>query len=200
MKPLSFSIVNCIWKLLIFLEFVASYHTCLNTCLRHKTEGCQPFTSQPWSLSSLSLEREAQLVTSLQSQGLCGVPCGVPCGVCRGSRSTPAHALSSLLPLISIPHPLGWESQNHPWRIRHGRTIYWWRRQPHHQKSNRHWDFMLLEFKCPAWETTLVCDRFIAPPRDHRIVPTSLCCFQQITQKVIRRIGPQGRKQDEVVM
>lgn len=78
MKPLGFSVVNCIWKWSIFLEFVASYHTCLNTCLRRKTEDCQPFTNQPWSLSSLSLEREAQLVASLQSQGLCGVPCGVP--------------------------------------------------------------------------------------------------------------------------
>lgn len=123
--------------------------------------------------------------------------CAVRCAV-DPDRYPPM--LASLMPLISMPHPLGGGSQNHPWQIHHGRTIYWWRRQPHHQKSNRHWDFMLPEFKCPAWETTLVCDRFIAPPRDHRIVPTSLCCFQQITRKVIRRIGPQERKQDEVVM
>lgn len=136
------------------------------------------------------------LLCSPRACVVCGVVCGV---VCRGSRSIPAHALLSHATNL-YAHPLGGGSQNHPWRIRHGRAIYWWRRHPHHQKSNRHWDFTLLEFKCPAWETTLVCDRFIAPPRDHRTVPTSLCCFQQITRKVIRRIGPQERKQDEVVM
>lgn len=107
--------------------------------------------------------------------------------------------LSSLPSLIFMPHPLGRGSQNHPWRIRHRRTIYWWRRQPHHQKSNRHWDFILMEFKCPAWETPLFAIGYSGPSW-HRIVPTSLCCFQQITRKVIRRIGPQERKQDEVVM
>lgn len=105
----------------------------------------------------------------------------------------------TLFPLISLPHPLGGGSQNHPWWICHRRTVYWWRRQPHHQKSNHHWDFMLLELKCSAWETPLFAIGYSAPSW-HRIVPTSLCCFQQITRKVIRRIGPQERKQDEVVM
>lgn len=46
MKPLGFSVANCILNLWIFLEFAANYHTCLNTCLRCKIEGCEPFANQ----------------------------------------------------------------------------------------------------------------------------------------------------------
>lgn len=148
MKPLGFSVINCIWKWSIFLPFVASYHTCLHTCLRHKTEGYQPFTNQPWSLI-FSFPGEGS--TACDFSAVPGpvwwavwwaVWCAVRCAV-DPDRYPPM--LPSLMPLISMPHPLGGGSQNHPWQIRHGRTIYWWRRQPHHQKSNRHWDFMLPE-------------------------------------------------------
>lgn len=104
---------------------------------------------------------------------------------------------SSML-LISMPHPLGRGSKKHSWWICHRRTIYWWRRQPHHQKSNHPWDFMLLlEFRFST-----ICLSVVSPlDAENRKISTFHYCFLQITRKVVRRIViPQERKHDDVVM
>lgn len=112
------------------------------------------------------------------------------CGGWSGGEMSPPGVL-----LISMPHPLGRGSKTHSWWICHGRTLYWWRRQPRHQKSN-HWDsLVLLEFRCS------VCLCSVCPLLKQKTGNISAFhyCFLQITRKVIRRmVIPQERKQDVV--
>lgn len=101
--------------------------------------------------------------------------------------------------LTSVPHPLGRGSKEHSRWICERRTIYWWRREPHHQKSNHHWEFMfLLPFKLLALQTLLFLCYSVTSW--NRKIATFHYCFLQITRKVIRRIIPQERKRDEVVI
>lgn len=107
--------------------------------------------------------------------------------------------LHSML-LIFMPHPLGRGSKKHSWWICHRRTIYRWRRQPHHQKSNHHWDFiLLLEFRFSTLKTLLLLCCSVTSW--NRKISTFHHYFLQITRKVLRRIViPQERKHDDVVM